>query len=1423
MATPGDPPSLLKFEETHPQNSELEVDLEDSEGAFNAPSLDDEDEDARTMDLWLMHLVIAVSNCTSGQIEISHSTVTETAAERLLRCMGRVIAEKRRMFLQFRLQALVFEYSRKARKGFELPDSFCTPRSIQSLKAREAWWWTLSASSDIQRKDGSGLRMAESRSSIKRNSLKEVSDRMQTKARANFRIDRIPTGRFDAPEIIKPEETILPIMRRSQSSSSISTRLDSKSKGGMSPESSPPVMPRSFSTTTVTSNPGATFHSAFSLYSTKSFAGIFETSFQSRALLETPQITYTEEEVKENRKVIQSLMKLGRSQSKKPLSSSRSITSPVSDDDEDISTRLPTLPSDVLGSMNLEASSQRGFSTFSLSPSPASSICRPQSMGSLRAPQPLAPWIPCSLSSSLGKDKENQSTDTRSHHASGLVCNQISVSMKSDLSRQKATTIRRQDQIDCKVDRMCCSEEIAGLRRFIRHRNSGTKSLAAEYKEPEPAAMLPPPPRLAPLRRTKPEGAAQCESIAKVYVSASLKQQCTPGIPKCLAPKDLEPTLQGTPVVDERDPIILDLRNMNLVDAEAVPIIEGLEKKNVTFKALILAGNPRLTDKTYGALLQLACKHAKPLVCFDLSGSRGMGARSLALLSEALPRDFRMLKVLRLDGSVPASEHAWLQLTESLKGLIHLEDLSLAEMQLGRLSQKSCRGVAELLPDLPGLKSLDLSGNFFGLEGCKVLARSLAIHEALERLDMSYNAGGFMMTDSGDRASRQDMKAIAGLSMFNPISLVCEGIAKARALRTLKLSASQLNFDEAFILEDALESKVGVGLQELDVSNNPVQGRMGVRCLLRIVVRHKSLERLDLFAVSEALHSCWAVPYELSDPTGDYSIDLDHPQHRALLRTLLRRCFSLGEKIENLFVFNEKSLGDEVVKQWTTKRDVPASGQLSFAFTLPLPSDENKGISSLLYRINESRKLKLDLRTFVKVAQIFSQLIEFQSRLILLDALASDILVKLSHVRYLTLADCTLRTEIVDRLLPAVHNLDRMGGFDLVLDTRKSNKVPLHVGRKSVTDLLLFNENCPDGRYVLDMQIPADRKLLEQIIIINQWQRLQAIKKQLPDLSRHGDHECLRNCTMNGVPFVWRHNGFALPPRGEVIFDYCTPWHPTTGSSSQEVIDSVRKMIKKSRCDEYLKVSVLRSALDRLCVSSEQFSQLLGGFRVPTTKEVRNSPRVEAFLILYSRCNDIQGLLASDVHGLYSLSLLTREEVLTVIKRLGRARTWDVTRIEQECLIPVDIRCFSNATEQAPAANRSSRRSSVGVSKADKQAGLIEDTLKMKSILNDFQLLDNRTSRGNANNFVMDLSLHEDWHCARMLLRIAQAEPGEHFDEPSWSEKAHLAERGSNWLVPDDWNKELPTVGIFGVRYLQGTSIANVEARLQLASEYLNW
>eukprot|EP00913_Durusdinium_trenchii_P024577 g23071.t1 len=784
-----------------------------------------------------------------------------------------------------------------------------------------------------------------------------------------------------------------------------------------------------------------------------------------------------------------------------------------------------------------------------------------------------------------------------------------------------------------------------------------------------------------------------------------------------------------------------------------------------------------------------------------------MGEKSICFLAHALPRALMRLRILKLDGT-HFEEPSWCVL-----------ELGLADMAIGRRSQDVACLVGELPLSLPGLKSLNLSGNFFSFEGCKALAHSLEGHGNLEILDLSYNAGGFVLTDSAGAmniqaenlfsALRSDSRS-QGISAFNPVSLVCEGVGKSKSLTTLKLVGCQLNFDEDFILEecDALQSKQ-VGLEELDLGNNAFQGVMGVRCLLRILITHKSLKNLVLTNIREALPSCVA-------------------------------------------------RGDEILKMWNKNQSVPTQGHVSFAFRFPMELgvnvDPEQLISRLLdgmiawkknrskkamrvetVRVNEKRKLKVGLVDFVKVAQLFHGLADLEARLLFLEArlalparrfsppvlacpeaMAVDLNLKLSHVRYLSELDPVLRTEVVDRLLPAVPEIHTLGGFDLAVhcghsgarqplaarktfhDTSQAQQASLCRDRTSIVNLLLFNPACADGRYEFDVSEPAHRKMLDDLIIVNHWER---------------------DCAMNLItvrPSIQRK---ALSLLGIASCDnYNRPWAAWT---------SIRAL-------ESLKVKVFRSVAHRLVLTPSQCSWVLDALP-PTAMErdleLRESARVEAFVVLYARCNDISALLSdkdtqeekeenrcaklTQEFGLFSLQHLTREEVLT------------------ECLVPqVDNAGDFNSAGRLKLVGR--RPSAVGLPpmpdflpvKPKTRSERVEearlDAERMRPILQDldYGMLDNPVSLGFANRYMMNLELHEDWHCAQCLLAVCKLEPGENIDEPYWSEKQHLAKKGSKWLVPDEWNKEIPQVGVFGMTFLQGLNDSDMELRMRLGEEF---
>jgi hypothetical protein len=343
----------------------------------------------------------------------------------------------------------------------------------------------------------------------------------------------------------------------------------------------------------------------------------------------------------------------------------------------------------------------------------------------------------------------------------------------------------------------------------------------------------------------------------------------------------------------------------------------------------------------------------------------------------------------------------------------------------------------------------------------------------------------------------------------------------------------------------------------------------------------------------------------------------------------------------------------------------------------------------------------------------------------------------------------------------------------------------------------------------------SDRHLLEHLLIVNQWERARASARQYADLSQHGGHECLRNLTLDGVCMQWQSDKTSMPSRGEMIFDFCSPFHPSKDETPTcgHLLDRLVQALDKSEIDDMPKVDVMRTMLHTLILTPKQCARLLepvghasiaSDENSPGTAKI--SPRVDAFCALYTRCTDIKELLSNnEPHGLYSMSLLRKQEVLNVRLRLGRLRTWDITRLEQDWLVPGKVKVEA--------------KDRIALAELDLKQG--------HGMVRGFGLLDDVTSKGNANRFVLNLEVFEDWMFTRVLMQVAGRETdswGQHFDDPSWSEIAHLEARGAKWLVPPEWSITTPDVGIFTVRYkLTEQGIPFQDIRLKTATSFLGW
>merc|ERR1719421_502024 len=148
---------------------------------------------------------------------------------------------------------------------------------------------------------------------------------------------------------------------------------------------------------------------------------------------------------------------------------------------------------------------------------------------------------------------------------------------------------------------------------------------------------------------------------------------------------------------------------------------------------------------------------------------------------------------------------------------------------------------------------------------------------------------------------------------------------------------------------------------------------------------------------------------------------------------------------------------------------------------------------------------------------IFESLRDEESRVVFIEAMATDLILKTCHLSCLAKLDCRLKSEITRSLLPAVGNIDRMGGFDVVLDARSGDRLLQTDPRRRNASLrlLLFNPECASAHYLLDLSDPPDRCLCDRLLLINEWEGRRAEAARRPDLSQYGNFENMRNCVLS--------------------------------------------------------------------------------------------------------------------------------------------------------------------------------------------------------------------------------------------------------------------------------------------------------------------
>lgn len=833
----------------------------------------------------------------------------------------------------------------------------------------------------------------------------------------------------------------------------------------------------------------------------------------------------------------------------------------------------------------------------------------------------------------------------------------------------------------------------------------------------------------------------------------------------------------------------IDLGALGLRDADLQALQDSLlaessaRNSQPLIEELSLSGNMTLGDVCISNFLsRLGSVHDRlcaPLRVLDLEDCRALGDQSINELVSLMGGPLSQIHELNLSGiSVP--HKCWRNLSKALSDLALLRRLRLARTRCGLVSQDDVIQIARVISATVGpLEELDISGNYLLHQGCQALGEELrAGVETLIKLDCSFNAG-FGSQSSKEIRKDVHISYVEGIGpTYNPIMLVMEALGETCVTHANFVNC-HVAYEEDCLLEDIVPSS---DITDLDVSGN-IHGGQGTRCMVRLVTMPLDrecghVERLHYGTGLREHDSSSLTVFDYSDPSAHYNLDLAHPQHRSILRMLLKRCELMDATLSDAFfdtLLNNRPLQTPLESLCFKRLDrggddwqVPFDGNLRFNFRIPLSYERLEDATEVFKECQRTSKVAVGLTAFVRLVKLFEECQDMRSQEIMITAMSKDLVFKMCQVKHLGNMAPHLFPFIVKTLLAAVEEgASRMALFDLVSSASNRHDSPVCVQTKNI---LLFNAKHPDGHYFLNLANYSDAGVAQRLIILTCWEKRRSVARSMADVSQHGNYESIRNAKHMGINFAFQSD-WSLPLEGTLELDYVSPekLSPLEKKTlSEAAFTDFLDGIKNSTCRLMDKIHALNLIAHQIVVTPDQVKQVIEVFPAwnPTWAEEAQTllaPRLEVFVTLYNRCLFQPELISTKV--LYNPELLHLSEIVGIRERLGHIHTFH---------------------------------------------GLLVD--------------DESANLGNRHG-PLDLSVFDSWTVAKYIIQLAQKEPGDNVKEAKYSEftKAGFEDRGYAFIIPATWFPNPPSIGDFTCTYYVKPEEQRPQTRLALAKSLLGW
>mmetsp|Transcript_96319 Transcript_96319/g.176556 ORF Transcript_96319/g.176556 Transcript_96319/m.176556 type:complete len:1441 (-) Transcript_96319:2-4324(-) len=883
----------------------------------------------------------------------------------------------------------------------------------------------------------------------------------------------------------------------------------------------------------------------------------------------------------------------------------------------------------------------------------------------------------------------------------------------------------------------------------------------------------------------------RCSTIQVGYMRSCVKEAVNPRLIKFLAQPSEKLDLDSLMLQDRDLQVLIDG-----LQAPVVARLNGIEHGVDDKDAQPLATRPQITEVKLGNNRGLSDEMLSYFLSSTLRGTRFtegacigplrtlsfancplLGKKTLQTLCELLHRGHEVRELQELDLSgVAIPPLLWPQVTESIKLSRSLRRLRLAQTECGRHSQTNCTQVADLIGTggCRRLEFIDISGNHFLHQGCMAVGAALRnASDTLQELDLSHNAG----FASDPAKELEGVEVAAKHHTFNPIMHVLEVLGETTVTRVSFVNC-QLSYEEDCILEDVVESS---DITHLDVSDNP-HGEQGLRCLVRLLVRERDsdaqLEFLTLSAIRNSPLPPETLKYDFVDPSASYRLVLKNPQHRSILRLLCKR----SEESKGWECFQDEHWDGKpvIMKDLCWKRldrggddwQVPEEGVLKFSFKMPPFYNPQDDVSVVFSKFERRQKVKVNFTGFARLTRLYSCLPDERSQRLMIAAMSRDLVLKLCQVQHLAGLSKEFIHFMMVTMLPTVEERTARRVLGDLIDSCRAagTEEMVRQVKEECRSLLYFNALHPDGHYELNLPNKVDRSTAQRCIVISNWVRTQAITKGRPDLSEHGNYECLRNTKTGMRTVVFDSHLWQLPDDGVFNFDVVLPRIPLDEKGALESfsVKEMRKCIQESQCNFRDRLLALRLSAHLLTLTPEGLVEMIEAFPLwpadlPATeaKSYGLRPRAEAYIILYNRTCYHASVVSSRL--LYNQDIIEYQDCKEIQDRLGWIHTFDL------------VNCHTDTSNNGP------------------------------------------------RHGPMNLFTYDGWLILKLLIMIGGSEYAPNFIDCFWSERATLVERGYTFMIPASWVPNPPRLGEFTCTWWSRPEEINYMKRKEWAIEFLGW